>query len=312
VRLGGRVQQLFWLSRGLVRIVYRDPEHVTERLMLTAVQRLGEPSLTWARATLAARPASDPGALASDFHRQAANVARIDGAIAGTPFLVALIPGYVGYLWQEAMIVLRTAALHGRDPREPRAAAELLVLRGVHPSVEAAQSALDVIRTTSLPDKPSERRSLRTWVRSVRAILVLGGFLSPRASGSSPRRHEKLLVVAGIAFGALTWVATWFFPVTLMALMAWGCERNARDLGRRALAFYGDGTQSGGRSERPQRGVRRVMRGVALFLSVALPIAFIAYADRVRQTTGVNAVGAAGALVAVSMVIAAAVVLNRR
>jgi hypothetical protein len=141
---------------------------------------------------------------------------------------------------------------------------------------------------------------------------VLGGFLSPRPADARPRQHERLLTIAGVALGVLTWVATWFFPVTLMAVMAWGCERNARDLGRRALAFYGGGTRRDGRGERARSDLRRIVRGFALFLSVALPIAFVAYADRVRQTTGLNAIGAAGALVALSLVLAAAVLLNRR
>ena len=39
---------------------------------------------------------------------------------------------------------------------------------------------------------------------------------------------------------------------------------------------------------------------------------FIAYADHVRQTTGINWLGALGALVAASMVIATTVIASRR
>ena len=39
-------------------------------------------------------------------------------------------------------------------------------------------------------------------------------------------------------------------------------------------------------------------------VSIAIPVAFVAYADHVKQTTGVNWLGALGALVAVSIVIA--------
>ena len=56
--------------------------------------------------------------IAEELRTQSAQVARIDGAITGTPFLIALVPGYLGYLWQEGRMVLRTAALYGRDPRE--------------------------------------------------------------------------------------------------------------------------------------------------------------------------------------------------
>ena len=47
-------------------------------------------------------------------------------------------------------------------------------------------------------------------------------------------------------------------------------------------------------------------------LSIAVPIAFVAYADHVRNTTGVNWLGALGALVAVSLVIATTVIASRR
>ena len=49
-----------------------------------------------------------------------------------------------------------------------------------------------------------------------------------------------------------------------------------------------------------------------LVLSVAVPIAFIAYADHVRNTTGINWLGALGALVAASLVIATTVIASRR
>ena len=47
---------------------------------------------------------------------QSAHVARIDGAISGTPFFIALVPGYLTYLQQEMRMTLRTAALYDRDP----------------------------------------------------------------------------------------------------------------------------------------------------------------------------------------------------
>ena len=42
------------------------------------------------------------------------------------------------------------------------------------------------------------------------------------------------------------------------------------------------------------------------------PIAFIAYANHVRNTVGVNWLGALGAIVALSLVIATVVISNRR
>ena len=57
---------------------------------------------------------------------------------------------------------------------------------------------------------------------------------------------------------------------------------------------------------------RAIVRAAALFLSVVVPIAFVAYVDHVHKTIGVSWLGALGALVALSLVIASAVVSSRR
>ena len=44
----GRIRRMFSRSRELWRVVYRDPEHVAERLTLYTADRLGDPSREWA------------------------------------------------------------------------------------------------------------------------------------------------------------------------------------------------------------------------------------------------------------------------
>ena len=108
-------------------------------------------------------------------------------------------------------------------------------------------------------------------------------------------------------------------PVTFMIAMAWGCETHARQLGRRTLLFY-DGEAGSvleainDADERRDQGhdKRAILRTVAIALSVVVPIAFIAYIDHVRNTVGFNWLGALGALVALSVVIAIAAIANRR
>jgi hypothetical protein len=55
-----------------------------------------------------------------------------------------------------------------------------------------------------------------------------------------------------------------------------------------------------------------VLRAVALFLSVAIPLGFIALVNHYRQTVGFNWVVALGSLVALSLAIATAVMSSRR
>ena len=122
----GRIRRAFSSSRELVRIAYRDPEHVSERLTLYTAGRLGDPSREWAQSALSSRPDSHPAEIAEELRTDSAHVARIDGAIAGTPFFIALVPGYLTYLVQEMRMTLRTAALYDRDPTDLHTSAEML------------------------------------------------------------------------------------------------------------------------------------------------------------------------------------------
>ncbi len=315
----GRIRRVFSGSRELVRIVYRDPEHVAERLTLYACDRLGDNSSEWAQRVREARPETPRAHLAEELRTQTAQIARIDGAISGTPFFLALVPGYLAYLWQEMRMTLHTAALYDRDPSQLQTAAEMLALRGVHPNVDAAQKALIAVRDTRIPDRPTERRSLRTWVQSVYLLLVFGGFLSPSAAKPETGAKARVRAVLSTLVAGAIWVTTWVLPVTFMIVMAWTCETHARQLGRRALVFY-DGEEASIAAalaladQRRDRGHdrRAIVRAAALFLSLAIPIAFIGLVIHYRNTVGINWLVVPGSLVALSLVIATVVVSNRR
>lgn len=315
----GRIRRVFSSSRDLVRIAYRDPEHVSERLTLYTAGRLGDPSREWAQSALSSHPDSHPAQIAEELRTHSAHIARIDGAVAGTPFFIALVPGYLTYLVQEMRMTLRTAALYDRDPTDLRTSAEMLALRRIHPDVEAAEAALVAVREQGTPDRPEKRRSLRTWVHSVYLLLVFGGFMSPSAAKEDKGTRGKVTAVFSVLVGVGIWLTTWVFPVTFMVAMAWGCETHARQLGRRTLLYY-DGEATSVldaikvADQRQDRGhdKRAILRAVVLFLSIAVPIGFIAYVDHVRKTVGVNWLGALGALVALSLVIATAVISSRR
>ena len=216
-------------------------------------------------------------------------------------------------------MVLRTAALYGRDPRELETSAEVLVLRGVHPDVDVAREALENVRDVPLPEKSVKRRSVRTWVHSITVLLIFGGFLSAPSDERKEAAHPWLKASFGFVIGAAIWVTTWVLPATFMVAMAWGCETHARQLGRRALLFY-DGDAGSAQEaiaaakkhEDRGHGTREILRATLLVLSIAVPIGFVAYADHVHHSTGINWVGALGALVAVSLVLAASVLANRR
>jgi hypothetical protein len=317
----GQVRRALGGTKELVRIAYRDPAHIPERLTLHAMSTLAEPSRVWAETARQERPDASPAEIAEDLRLRSAKVARIDGAVAGTPFFIALVPGYISYLWQEARMGLRTAALFDRDPAALRTAAEMLSLRGVHPTIDAAESALRKIDGT--PPPVQERRSLRSWVAAVKGVLVFGGFLQapkqPSGDEDADASGGRLRAVGGLLFGAAIWATTWLVPVTFMIAMAWACETHIRQLGLRTLALYGgEGATTeaaialADRHNEQGRTKRQLLRSALLALSVAIPIAFVAYMNHVRQDTGVSWLGAVAALVALSLVIAGAVYGSRR
>jgi hypothetical protein len=315
----GRVRRLATATKALFRLVYRDPQHVSERITLYTVERLADEAREWSQSIRAERPDTPLAELVEEQRVQTAQIARVDGAVSGTPFMVALVPGYLTYLWQEMRMTLRTAALYDRDPRALRTAAEMLALRGVHPTVERAEEELIVARDKPLPDRPDQRRPIRNWIRSGYSLLVFGGFMSP--STAKQRRGFRSFVRDGLALlaGVLVWVITWVLPFTFMIAMAWGCESHARKLGRRALIYY-DGEEAtvaaaiaaAGRRHDRGHGKREILRTTALFLSVAIPIVFVAYVAEIRNTAGLNWLSGLAALVALSLVVSTVMLAARR
>ena len=143
--------------------------------------------------------------------------------------------------------------------------------------------------------------------------------MSPSVAKEDTGARGKVRAVFGVALGVVIWLTTWVLPLTFMIVMAWGCETHARQLGRRTLLYY-DGeadsvlaaiTAADARSDRGH-DKRAIARGVALFLSVAIPLGFVGYAQHVRHTAGINWLSALGVLVALSLVIATAVFSSRR
>ena len=199
-----------------------------------------------------------------------------------------------------------------------RTSAEMLALRGVHPDVEAAEAALISVRDKGLPDRPEHRRSWRTWVHSVYLLLIFGGFMSPSvAKEDTGTGQGQGGVRCRTGRGDLG--DDLVLPLMFMIVMAWGCETHARQLGRRTLLYY-DGEADNvleaikAADARSDHGhdKRAIIRAGALFLSVAIPIGFVGYAQHIRHTAGINWLSALGVLVALSLVIATAVISSRR
>jgi len=298
------------IRRELLHTLRQHPRDLPERLVVLAVGRQGEPAKAWADKRLAA--GAEPRVESDRLRRSTLVVSRVDGAVAGTPFFVALVPAYVTFLWAQVRMVLRIAALHGRDPSDPRIGAEVLALRGVYLSVDDAQAALD--RIGDAPPDTGRRDRVAAWVDMVRRILVLAAF----TSGSNPDEHPARWRQAAtfIAAGGI-WIVTCILPLTFMVLMAWSCETSTRQLGALALEFYsGQAVETRGGFQRPHlppdahRSRRRLVRWSLLVASIALPVALLA-ASVVQGDALPNTARAVAGLVGLALVIVLAVLLRR-
>jgi hypothetical protein len=265
--------------RELMRVLRHHPRHLPERLVVFAARRLGEPTKAWAADRLKA--GVEPRAESNRIKHDTVVLSRIDGAVSGTPFFVALVPAYVAFLWAQTRMAMRIAALHGHDPTDPRMPAELLALRGVYPSVDEAQEALD--RLDEDAPETGRRDSIAAWYFLVRRILILAAF----NSAGNPDEHTGRwrLALSAVAAGVI-WAVTWVFPITFMILMSWSCESSSRKLGSIALEYFSGRGEEAKASRRglrririrhdPGHGRRQIVRWLLLAISVAIPIVLLA------------------------------------
>src|SRR3954454_23733575 len=157
---------------GLLRVALYDPAHIPERLTIYSVDKQAESAQAWAKRVRESDPQTPVAVLADAQRRRTVGTARVDGAVAGTPFFIALVPAYIAFLRQEVRLQLRVAALYGDDPSDPRVAADFLVLRGVHNDTEKALAELDLVRANPLPPDRT-RTPLKSWYQAVVSILIL-------------------------------------------------------------------------------------------------------------------------------------------
>ena len=307
----GHARSSLRVPGALLRLALYDPAHIPERLTIYSVDKQAESARSWAQRTREAAPETPVAVLADIQRRRTVSTARIDGAVAGTPFFIALVPAYIAFLRQEVRFHLRVAALYGEDPADPRIAADFLVLRGVHKNSETALAELEVVRANPLP--PDRKRTpLRSWYEAVVSILILAGFMQAPEEGEATGLTvgQKLLQAVRFTVAGVIWLLTWVVPITFMIVMSWACESDARRFGQRVMTRYADEgadiTVAMARADRKAGGNRAVTvaRGAVVVLSVALPLALIASTVLAGSGPfGVHVPEAAGELAALALVI---------
>jgi hypothetical protein len=263
----------------LTRLIRAHPERLPEYVVLYATHNHAPAVRGWAKRHPVSPGSAEHDELLHKMRHDLLGFSRVNGALSGTPFFIALVPAYLSVLREQAKTVLRIAALHGRDPGAPERPAEMLVFLGVYPTVEAAQDRLRPLRHPVGPDEEGGLRQvggLRTWIEVVAQVLILAGFIEPSTGKSRPSRSVRVLrTVLSIALWALTWIV----PITFMLLMAWVCEGRTRKVFDNALRFYGDVEVDTAEWRRSASQWRREqpLRTVLLGITVLIPLGLAGY-----------------------------------
>lgn len=272
----GEARRILGEQRDLMRDLMRDPLHLPELLILHSQAKLSPGAVEWAGSAEA-----DPSTSMRNARREARTAARIDGAISGTPFLIALVPAYIASLWEQARLALRTAALTGRDPAGIDTAAELLVVRGVHPDQDTALRELKAARDGERAAAPSGfvNRARALYSLALR-VLMFAAFINP----PNGKRAGWIRKTVSFSFAAALWIFTMIFPLAFMALMAWSCETATR----RVAELTADAWLPDLPPPAKETIGERIVRMVGIFLLGVVPLTIVAIGV-IREAEGVTA-----------------------
>jgi uncharacterized protein (DUF697 family) len=211
-----QIEQLGKVPESLWRRIRAEPDRAPEHIALAAAERFGPAAEEWVRV---AGGGHTPESLAKTAYRKHVRLARLEGAALGLGGAYTAAPDLMALIWIQSRMVFYIAAAYGYDPRHPMRPAELLALQDVYPTPAEAREALDGVGGR------------------------LAGALAKRAlvGGRDQRLARQLAVFAGKRIARR--YAGRLVPLIGSPI---GAVQNAgatKDLGRRALAYYG-GTQA--------------------------------------------------------------------
>lgn len=205
-----------WEARHVPKALWdrlrEDPVRAPEHLALAAAEAHGPAAAAWA-ARAAPEYADRPRELASDAMRRHVRYSRLSGGAMGIGGFTTVLADIASLAWIQSRMVFFVAAAFGWDPLDPMRPAELLVLQGIYDDPYEARAALDGTGTSVV----------ETYV----------GGLSDR----DRKLMQPLLRMVG-RHGAKR-LGGRAIPGFAIAVNALGNGSDTKDLGRRALAFFG-------------------------------------------------------------------------
>jgi hypothetical protein len=210
--------------RTLLQDLRADPHHASELVLLRVLAQVG-PNVT------AGNPGNRPGLSVEQatkrLIRRATSLARRDGAIIGSSFYVGMPSAMAMIYCHQLLLVLRIAALYGREPAHPARAAEMLVFQGRYADMEAAAAALRRAGTAAASDHHGF--SIRTIVvQTARQVPQMVGMRVQKVRRGGPW---------GMVISAAS-LASYLVPFVGVPALAASNGRATRQLGKQAVAYY--------------------------------------------------------------------------
>jgi hypothetical protein len=227
----GDVSDLVFEAPSVLRIVWADPQHMPEHIAIWSLAHFG-PRADAAVARLRRQhPDADRAELERRVIDRQTKVAMTEGAFVGGPFIILMAVGFCAALLAQAQMVFALAAVSGRDPKDERRVADLLVLLDAYPTTEEANAAL--IAMTRDPKLHEGKRLPRgtRWSTIMRMAYLL------EVLGTSDDRSRLRATMGWIGVGVL-FVVGFALPLVWVPYMAYSSRKFTVRLGRRAREYY--------------------------------------------------------------------------
>jgi hypothetical protein len=202
-----------------------NPTRASEVGVLYALPQLAPHVRYWWSKQSDSTRNDDPKRAARRVLRRSTGVARRGGLITGSSFYVGMIPAIAMLYCEQLVVVLRIAAVYGREPGDPLRAAEILVIQGRYATLDEAAAALERVQ------RPGSTRSAGAGT-AFRALQELPSMIGLRLRRVNWRNPIDVLVTGAE-------IASYLVPVISLPVWAYASARAMRRVGRSAIEFYG-------------------------------------------------------------------------
>jgi hypothetical protein len=216
----------------LLRILYADPSHTAEHLVLWSIKRFAGRATSAVARIQRSHLGAEPAVLQRAVVQRQTRVSMTEGAVVGGPFIVLIPVAFCAALLAQAQMILELAVLDGRPADDELRGAELLVLQRVYPSVEQAQAGLARVRRDLDGRHEAKLPRGTRWITLKRMALLLG------LLGSEEERPGFIRTVLQWIFLGLLFLVSFVLPLIWAPYMAAAMRRSSLEIGNRGMRFY--------------------------------------------------------------------------